>query len=94
MPVKTYRELFAVAEFRVLFLSQCLMVMSGSVASLALGTIMFAATGSPLLTRLSMFGGPLVRLLGSSFLLALSDTLRPRRAMVLVDATIAASCLV
>jgi MFS family permease len=86
--VKTYRELFAVAEFRVLFASQCLMVMSGSVASLALGTIMFAATGSPVLTALSMFGGPLVRLLGSSFLLALSDTLRPRRAMVVVDATI------
>jgi MFS family permease len=91
--VHTYRQLFAVAEFRVLFLSQCLMVMSGSVASLALGTIMFEATGSPLLTGLSMFGGPLVRLLGSSFLLALSDTLRPRQAMVLVEATIVVASL-
>jgi len=89
--VKTYRQLFAVAQFRVLFLSQCLMVMSGSVASLALGTIMYAATGSPLLTGLSMFGGPLVRLFGSSFLLALSDTLRPRQAMIVVDLTIVVS---
>jgi len=91
--VKTYRQLFAVAEFRVLFLSQYLMVMSGSVASLALGTIMYAATGSPLLTGLSMFGGPLVRLFGSSFLLALSDTLRPRQAMIVVDLTIVVSSL-
>jgi MFS family permease len=88
VPVKTYRQLFTVAEFRVLFLSQCLMVMSGSVASLALGTIMFEATGSPVLTGLSMFGGPLVRLFGSSFLLALSDMLRPRQAMVMVGMTI------
>ncbi len=87
--MKTYRQLFAVAEFRVLFFAQCLMVWSGSVASLALGTIMFAATGSPVLTGLSMFGGPLIRLLGSSFLLALSDTFRPRAALVVVDATIA-----
>ena len=93
MPVKTYRQLFAVTEFRVMFLSQCLMVMSGSVASLALGTIMFAATGSPVLTGLSMFGGPLVRLLGSWFLLALSDTLRPRQAQVVVGATIVVSSL-
>jgi MFS family permease len=91
--VHTYRQLFAVAEFRVLFLSQSLMVMSGSVASLALGTIIFEATGSPVLTGLSMFGGPLVRLLGASFLLALSDTLRPRQAMVLVEATIVVCCL-
>ena len=29
--MKTYRQLFAVAEFRALFLSQCFMVMAGSV---------------------------------------------------------------
>ena len=91
--MKTYRQLFSVSEFRVLFLSQCFMVMSGSVASLALGTIMYAATGSPILTALSMFGGPLVRLLGSSLLLALSDLIRPRQALVLVEAVIVATSL-
>ena len=91
--MKTYRQLFAVAEFRVLFASQSLMVMSGSVAGLALGTIMYAATGSPVLTALSMFGGPLVRLFGSSLLLALSDMLRPRQALVLVEATFVVTSL-
>ena len=91
--MKTYRELFTVAEFRVLFGSQCLMVTAGSMASLALGTIMFDATGSPVLTALSMFGGPLVRLFGSSFLLALSDLLRPRRAIVLVNGAIVVCAL-
>jgi MFS family permease len=87
-PVRTSRQLFAVAQFRVLFVAQCLMVMAGSMASLALGTIMYAATGSPVLTALSMFGGPLVRLVGSSMLLALSDTVRPRQAMVTAEATL------
>ncbi len=84
--MKTYRQLFSVREFRVLFVSQCLTIASASASSLALGTITFAATSSPVLTALSMFGGPLVRLLGSTFLLALSDLLRPRRALVLVAA--------
>lgn len=82
--MKTYRQLLAIREFRVLFVEQCLTVASASASSLALGTITFAATSSPVLTALSMFGGPLVRLLGSTFLLSLSDLLRPRRALMLV----------
>ena len=57
--MKTYRQLFAIREFRVLFLVQCLNIGSYAVASLALGTITFAATGSPVLTALAMFGAPL-----------------------------------
>jgi predicted MFS family arabinose efflux permease len=82
--VKTYRQLFAVGEFRVLFLSQCLTLAAHSVASLALGTITFEATGSPVLTALSMFGGPLVRLLGTAFLGAIADIIRPRTALMVV----------
>lgn len=82
--MRTYRELFAVTEFRALFFSQCLTVGAYAVASLALGTITFASTGSPLLTALSMFGGPLVRLVGQAVLGAVSDVLRPRPALVLV----------
>jgi predicted MFS family arabinose efflux permease len=84
--VKTYRQLFAVHEFRALFLSQCLTVGAFAIGSLALGTITFASTGSPLLTALSMFGGPLVRLLGQAVLGAFSDILRPRPALMLVAA--------
>ncbi|MGH3510170.1 MAG: MFS transporter [Nocardioidaceae bacterium] len=82
--MRTYSELFSLREFRVLFGTQCLTVLSGAMGSLALGTITYKATGSPLLSALSMFGGPLVRLVGSWFLLSLSDLLPPRRAMLLV----------
>ena len=80
----TYRDLFAVAEFRVLFVTQCLTMIAGATSGLALGTITFAQTGSAVLTGLSMFGGPLVALLTSTFLLSASDVMRPRRALALV----------
>src|SRR5689334_22989793 len=81
--VRTYRELFSIAEFRVLFLTTSLNVGAGSVASLALGTLTYAETGSPLLSAFVMFGGPLVRLATSWFLLSLSDLWRPRTALAL-----------
>ncbi|MFI7339778.1 MFS transporter [Streptomyces sp. NPDC050085] len=80
----TYREIFAIREFRVLFLVR-LFTMTGVVVSgLALGTVMYDQTGSPFLTALSLFGGPLVQLLTARYLLATSDLLRPRTAMVLM----------
>lgn len=82
--MKTYRELFSVGEFRALFLSQCLTIAAHSVASLALGTITYEATGSPVLAALVMFGGPLVRLAGTGFLGAVADTIRPRLALMVV----------
>ncbi|HVX55230.1 MFS transporter [Nocardioides sp.] len=79
----TYRELFAVREFRVLFLNRCAVMVSVAASGLALGTVMYEATGSALLTGLSMFGGPLVSLVTSQFLLATSDLVRPRTALLL-----------
>ena len=49
--MRTYRELFGIAEFRVLFTTTSLNVGAGSVGSLALGTLTYAETGSPLLAR-------------------------------------------
>ena len=86
--MRTYRELFGVAEFRTLFVTQCLTMVAGATASLALGTIVHDATGSAALTGLSMFGGPLVAMLASAFVLAASDTVRPRRALVIVAVTV------
>ena len=80
----TYRALFAVAEFRILFVAQCLNMVAGATAGLALGTITFAETGSAVLTGLSMFGGPFIALLSSTFLLSVTDVMRPRRALTLV----------
>jgi predicted MFS family arabinose efflux permease len=85
--VKTYRQLFAVRAFRVLFLVQCINIGSYAVASLALGTITFAATGSPVLTALAMFGAPLMRIVGQTLFGSGSDLVRPRTALVLVFTT-------
>lgn len=85
--MKTYRQLFAVREFRVLFLVQCINIGAYAVASLALGTITFAATGSPVLTALAMFGAPLLRIVGQTLFGSGSDLVRPRTALVLVFTT-------
>ncbi|HET6698525.1 MAG TPA: MFS transporter [Nocardioidaceae bacterium] len=88
--MRTYTELFRVVEFRVLFASTCLNVGASSMASLALGTLTFQATGSATLSALAMFGGPLMTLLGSHFLLSASDLLRPRFAILLIDGLLVA----
>ncbi|CCH76698.1 Integral membrane protein [Nostocoides japonicum T1-X7] len=85
--MRTYRQLFAIAEFRRLFAVRVATMASVVLGGLGLGVVMFDATGSPVLTALAMFGGPLVTLATSSFLLASSDLLRPRTAIVAVTAT-------
>jgi MFS family permease len=79
--MRTYRDLFGVAEFRVLFGATSLTVAAASVGSLALGTLTYAETGSPLLSAFVMFGGPLVRLAFAWFVLSLADLWRPRSLM-------------
>lgn len=78
----TYRQLFAIAEFRVLFVNRCVVMLSVAASGLALGTITYQATGSPVLTAMAMFGGPLVTLVASQLLLASSDSVRPRTALM------------
>ncbi|WP_202873111.1 MFS transporter [Kribbella capetownensis] len=80
--MQNYRQLFSIPEFRVLFAANSLNVAASSVASLALGTLTYAQTGSPVLSAFVMFGGPLVRLVSSWFLLSLADLLRPRTALM------------
>jgi hypothetical protein len=91
--VRTYRELFAMPEFRAVFAAQCLAMAAASAGSLALGTVTYAATGSALLTGLSMFGGPLIRLAASWFTSSAADLLRPRQALMAVAAVTGAADL-
>ncbi len=84
--MRTYRQLFAIAEFRALFTAQCLVMAAASAGSLALGTVTYAATGNAVLTGLSMFGGPLIRLAASWFTSSAADLLRPRQALMAVGA--------
>ncbi len=80
--MRTYRDLFAVAEFRVLFAARSLIVGAASVSGLALATLAYAETGAPLLSAFVMFGGPLVRLASAPLLLSLADLWRPRTALI------------
>lgn len=83
----TYREIFAIRQFRLLFVARAFFMAGVVVGGLALGTLMYDTTGSPLLTALAMFGGPLVQLASSHFLLATADLVRPRTAMMWVGLT-------
>ncbi|MFI1334499.1 MFS transporter [Streptomyces sp. NPDC020845] len=79
--MRTYRELFAAPEFTPLFLTGTLQVAGTTVSGLALGTLVYAATGSPLLSALSMFGPNLAQVVGATVLLSAADRLPPRAAI-------------
>ncbi|WP_186315849.1 MFS transporter [Catellatospora sichuanensis] len=81
--MRTYSELFAVNEFRNLFLANCAGIAAHTSSALALGSLTYAVTGSAALTALSMFGAPLAGVLGSLTLLSAADSLPPRRALTL-----------
>jgi MFS family permease len=79
--MRTYRELFRAPEFTPLFLTSAAQVAASTVTGLALGTLVYAATGSPLLSALSMFGPSLAQVIGATALLSAADRLPPRAAM-------------
>jgi predicted MFS family arabinose efflux permease len=79
--MRTYRELFRAPEFTPLFLTCSAQVAASTVTGLALGTLVYAATGSPLLSALSMFGPSLAQVIGATALLSAADRLPPRAAM-------------
>jgi predicted MFS family arabinose efflux permease len=79
--MRTYRELFRTPEFTPLFASSAVQVMGSTVSGLALGTLVFAATGSPLLSALSMFGASFAQVIGATLLMSAADRLPPRAAL-------------
>lgn len=91
--MRTYRDVFALREFRILFLARCVTMAAISIESLALGVTIYASTGSTVLTALSMFGGPLITLVGSATVLSASDSMGPRRASTVMPAAYAVACV-
>lgn len=77
----TYRGLFRAPEFSPLFVTASTQVAAMTVSGLALGTLVYAATHSPLLSALSMFGPSLAQVVGATALLSAADRLPPRAAM-------------
>ncbi|MBA0053971.1 MFS transporter [Streptomyces sp. AJS327] len=79
--MRTYHELFRTPEFGPLFASSTLHVAGVTVSGLALSTLVFSATGSPLLSALAMFGPSLAQVLGATTLLSAADRLPPRATL-------------
>ncbi|MET8569532.1 MFS transporter [Streptomyces sp. NPDC004783] len=79
--MRSYRTLFRTPEFTPFLLSFAGSAAAQTIGGLALGTLVFRATGSPFLSAVSMFGPQLAQLLGGAFLLSGADRLPPRAAL-------------
>jgi len=79
--MRTYRELFQVPEFSALFGVVSAHIAATTVSSLALGTLVYSSTHSPLLSAISIFGPQLAQLAGAVFLMSAADRLPPRAAL-------------
>jgi MFS family permease len=82
--VRTYRDLFAVREFRALWTSSALTTAAMTMSGLALATLVHAATGSALLSALAMFGPSVAQVVGATTLMSAADASPPRRALTVV----------
>jgi MFS family permease len=82
--MRTYTEVFRAPEFASLFATSSLQVAAATVGGLALGTYVYVATGSPLLSALIMFGPSIAQIVGATSLLSAADRLPPRTAMAAV----------
>jgi MFS family permease len=80
--VVTYREIFARREFRALFASSAIAVAGKTMEMLALSTVVYVHTHSPLLAAVAYLGGFLPQAVGALTLLSLADRLSPRAALV------------
>ncbi|MGW0842572.1 MFS transporter [Streptomyces sp. NPDC002787] len=89
--MRSYKLLFRTREFTPLFLSSSLQVAASTIGGLALGTSVYEATGSPLLSALSMFGQSLAQMVGATTLLSAADRLPPRATMTGLAVVFAAS---
>jgi MFS family permease len=81
----TFREVFAVREFRPLFGTFLLSTAGDELARVALTLLVYQRTSSPLLTALTFAIGNLPWLLGGPLLSALADRLPRHRVLITAD---------
>jgi hypothetical protein len=82
-------QLFRDREFRALWAGSALGTASTSMAGLALGLLVQAATGSAFLTALVVFGPSLAQLFGASSLMSAVDTVPARMLLTATGAAMA-----
>jgi predicted MFS family arabinose efflux permease len=78
----TYRDVFAIAEFRALWLAQVLSVSGDQLARVALTVLVYHRTGSALLAAVTFVSSIVPSFLGGIALSGLADRL-PRRAVMI-----------
>jgi len=84
-PRPSYREVFAVSEFRALWLSYVLSAGGDRVALVALTILVYARSKSPLLAAVTFAAGLVPYLAGGLFLSGLADRLPRRSVMIACD---------
>jgi len=93
----TYRDVFAVRSYSVIFASRTLAIAADTLRMVALSVLVFTATGSAWLSAITFGIGFLPQVIGGMLLGSLSDRLRPRplitAAYVIECATAAALAL-
>src|SRR5690348_8734412 len=82
----TFRDVFAVREFRPLFGTFLLSTAGDELARVALTVLVYQQTSSPLLSSLTFAIGHLPWLLGGPLLSAVADRLPRHRVLIAADA--------
>jgi MFS family permease len=81
----TYREVFAIGEFRALWLAQVLSFIGDQLAQVALAVLVYNRTGSPLLTAVTYALTYLPPIVGGPVLSGLADIFPRRTVMIVCD---------
>nr|WP_320068204.1 hypothetical protein [Micromonospora sp. RTGN7] len=89
----TYRDLYAVRQFRVVFAANSTNVAGTTIQQLALSALVFAGTGSALWAAIAYLAGFAPQALGAMTLISLADRVRPRTFLPLWDCVRAAVAL-
>ncbi|MGW3123567.1 MFS transporter [Streptomyces sp. NPDC001107] len=92
--MRSYRDLFRTPEFTPFFLASAAHTAAQTIGALALGTLVYRMTDSPLLSAVSMFGPQLAQVLGATFLLSGADRLPPRSTLAGIGLAFAAGTAV
>ncbi|MDT9689787.1 MFS transporter [Streptomyces sp. P9(2023)] len=87
-----YRAVFAVPEFRVVFVAHLLSLLGVVVSEIALTVLVYDLTRSPLLSALTFALGFLPYLIGGTLLAGVADRYPPRRVLVVCD-LVCAGCV-
>src|SRR5713226_4738527 len=81
----TFRDVFAIGEFRALWLAQVLSVAGDQLARVALTLLVFDRTGSALLAAVTFAVSVVPAFIGGLVLSGLADRLPRRRVMIACD---------